>query len=1181
MSIVARWIDGSTRLIDGLMTSMVWVLLACGRLDSSALAIIPPTSNDHSYVIDTWETDDGLPENSATAMAQTPDGYLWFGTFNGLVRFDGVTFKVFDPSNTPELPSASIVNLHLDNAGWLWVSTYRGVVLLKDGKWRNLADNDGWVGDFVRTFTERGNGDLLLTTYDGHVLDCSGGRFTELTAPPGNRKKGCFGAADEGGHWWILRDGYLGWWDGDRWSAAVTSPLPSDDGCCGPARDGGIWVFAQRELRKYRGGIEVSRRELPEQPGGIWSLFEDSESNVWICTLDSGLCRIAPDGEVRRWTTANGLRYDGTRFVFEDREHNLWIGTSGGGLTRFKPRRFRTYGIEEGVAERVVSSVAPSGSGGLWIATYGKGVFRLEGDRIENVALPGLSNVPVYAQSVLADHGGRTWVGTFSEGLWLLDQSGTKRIPADQTGGGNIISLFEDSRGRIWIGGGEAVSVFDGEHFAVYDEDQGLPPSGICCFAEDGEGVIWLSNLAGVFRLEHERFVEVRDDNGKPLVEITCLKPDAGGTMWMGSRTSGLLRWRAGLLARIDERVGLPVRAVHGMLEDDDGFWWMASNRGVVRARRSDLEAVADGKAATLKSQHFNTEDGLASVECAGGKQPVCARTADGRLWFATLKGVATVDPKTLHLNQEPPPTLIEELAWSGPATQGDRRGSANATAVQTRVTAPFPGSIVLSAGTRQLEISYTGLSFVAPEKVRFQIMLEGQDEHWQDAGTRRTAEYHNLGPGGYVFHVRAANNDGLWNETGASLAFTLQPFYWQTWGFRGAVLVTLLAGTAGIAWRVSGAKQRTRREVDERSRLMVEAAPNAMIMVNADGLIMLANAQAEQDFGYRRNELIDSPVEMLLPERFQRVHRSLRSNYFLQPTARSMGAGLELFGRHRSGSEFPVEIGLNPIQTAAGPFVLASIINISERKRAERESQQQRNELAHLSRVTMLGELSGSLSHELNQPLTAILSNAQAALRFLANDQGDIDEVRLILEDIVSEDKRAGEIIRRLRLLLKKGEVNLQPLNMNEVVQDALKLIRSDLMNHGITLRAELDEAIPAVSGDRVQLQQVLLNLIINASDAMSGVPTEGRQLLVRTMLAPADGVQVSVVDNGSGIPPEALQRVFEPFFTTKSLGMGLGLAVCNTIIVAHHGRLWAVNNIDRGATFCFALPVHHEKTP
>jgi signal transduction histidine kinase len=253
---------------------------------------------------------------------------------------------------------------------------------------------------------------------------------------------------------------------------------------------------------------------------------------------------------------------------------------------------------------------------------------------------------------------------------------------------------------------------------------------------------------------------------------------------------------------------------------------------------------------------------------------------------------------------------------------------------------------------------------------------------------------------------------------------------------------------------------------------------------------------------------------------------------------------------------------------------MLGVTIDITRRKQAELAVQQQRNELTHLSRVTTLGELSGSLAHELNQPLAAILSNAQAAQRFLARGNTDLAEIQDILKDIVSEDNRAVEVIQRLRLLLKKGEVQHLPVNLNKVVEEVLKIVNSDLMNHNITVNVDLDQKLPAVIGDRVQLQQVLLNLIMNACEAMSHTHAGRRRLFVRTEPNGVDKALVSVGDQGPGIPSESLESIFEPFFTTKLQGMGLGLPICCTIITAHGGHLWATNNTPRGAIFHFKLP-------
>ena len=275
------------------------------------------------------------------------------------------------------------------------------------------------------------------------------------------------------------------------------------------------------------------------------------------------------------------------------------------------------------------------------------------------------------------------------------------------------------------------------------------------------------------------------------------------------------------------------------------------------------------------------------------------------------------------------------------------------------------------------------------------------------------------------------------------------------------------------------------------------------------------------------------------------------------------------------------MRVAVAQVQLADGKANVAFITDLTERKQAELETQRSRAEIAHLSRVAMLGELSGSLAHEINQPLAAILSNAQAGQRFLAHDDVDLNQIREILEDIVAADQRAGEVIRRLRVLLKKGELKHQPLHLNEVIQDILKLVRNDLLIHNITLRAEYSSKLPVIEGDRVQLQQVLLNLIMNAADAMANTASAEKRLLVRTERLDGNGIRVSVTDSGTGMAPEIVEHIFDPFFSTKPSGMGLGLKVCRTIITAHGGQLEGKNNPGRGATFHFTLPAAKKDQP
>ncbi|MGY1520035.1 ATP-binding protein [Luteimonas sp. A482] len=379
----------------------------------------------------------------------------------------------------------------------------------------------------------------------------------------------------------------------------------------------------------------------------------------------------------------------------------------------------------------------------------------------------------------------------------------------------------------------------------------------------------------------------------------------------------------------------------------------------------------------------------------------------------------------------------------------------------------------------------------------------------------------------------------------------------------------------SGTAVRVNGvlADVSERKEAEEHFRLVVEAAPMALLVVDMADAITLANQQAESMFGYTRDELLGKCIDLLVPASVRRTPEANMPDFMPMPLV--VGEGRGMFGIRKDGTEIPIDVARTPMSTASGRSALLSVIDLSERMRMERESALQRDELAHLARVVLLAELSGSLAHELNQPLTAILANAQAAIRYLDHVPPNLDEVREGLANIVESDKRAGDVIRRLRALLRKESSDFRQLDMNGVVVDVVRILQSDLLGRGVMVRLDLAKMLPQVCGDKVQLQQVLINLVVNACDAMRDV-RRPRRLVVSTVLSDDGRVETSVRDIGGGIPEDDLDRIFTPFVSTKEDGLGLGLAVCRTILSAHAGFIWATNNAGSGTTVTFSLPLH-----
>jgi signal transduction histidine kinase/ligand-binding sensor domain-containing protein len=1014
---------------------------------ATATAQEAPRRIQEDYLIKRWEMEHGLPENSATAFAQTADGYLWFGTFKGLVRFDGVEFKVFGPEEIPAMRSPSVVNLFLDIRQRMWVSTYEGMLLREGDDWRLIGPEQGWTGDFARSFAGRPDGEVLITDFKGRIFESAGNGVRELTPPDTLEKgQGCIAGVDDEGMWWVVQNRFIGRRENDRWVEKFPrSDLGGSDVGCGPAHGGGIWLKTGRELRRFQRGAETERREIPEDTGGLWSMMEDSRRCVWVASYHMGLSRIAPDGSLSRWDEARGGG-DRGRSVFEDREGNLWFGTSGDGLARASLQRFRT--VKPGGTQRAiqVTSVARQAAGGFWVATAGSGLWQLgENGRLSRVELPDPARTTAYLMSTLEDRRGAVWLGTAEHGLHRWIDGALEAFPPQLTGGGTSRALFEDSKGRIWSGGGSGLGCFENENWRTVDARGNAEPFTVLAVAEDAESSIWVAHNRGLFRSSDGANFAAVEDAGSAITRITGLWADAGGVMWLGSDGQGLLRWQAGRADRVPD---FPVAKVDDLFADGQGNLWATAGHRLIRAPLTVLHAAAAGQG-RLAVQVFGPADGLRAKQFSAGEQPAVAQDAAGRLCFATVIGAVVADPAALRLNPLPPPAQVTRLNWHREGRGAELRST------EDKRDGPFSAPVMLPPGSRNIEIHYAALSLTAPEKNQYQVRLDGVDSRWIDYGARRMAYFHELEPGDYVFRVRGSNNDGVWNETAAAVSFRVQPYYWQTAWFR-LLMITAAAGMIA-------------------------------------GVLFLA----------------------------QRERRRRRA----------------------------------------------------ERSASARELQQLRDELAHLTRVALLGELSGSLAHELNQPLAAVLSNAQAGLRFLVRGNPDMEEMQALLQDIAADAKRAGGIIHGMRAMFKKEtRQELQPVDIDEVVEQVRELLHAEIVSRQAEVDFNTGGPLPPVRAGRVELTQVLINLLLNSFDAMKEWPAPRR---VQIVTALASGhVSIRVRDHGPGIAPEVRGKLFTPFASTKSGGLGMGLAISRTIVERFGGRLTAENHPEGGAEFSITLP-------
>ena len=364
------------------------------------------------------------------------------------------------------------------------------------------------------------------------------------------------------------------------------------------------------------------------------------------------------------------------------------------------------------------------------------------------------------------------------------------------------------------------------------------------------------------------------------------------------------------------------------------------------------------------------------------------------------------------------------------------------------------------------------------------------------------------------------------------------------------------------------------RKRTEEKFRLVLDAVPNAMIMVDSAGMINFASVSTATVFGYSLSELIGSNIETLIPERFRDRHGGYRKGFHSQPSSRAMGAGRDLFGRRKDGSEFPVEVGLNPIRTDQGLFVLASVIDITARKQAELEHLRQNMELARVGRVAVMGELAASLAHEVNNPIGAMVANASAGQRLITAGKVEIGELNDLLTDIAADGRRAGEIVQGIRNMVRKGKVRRSLIQIDDTIRDLLRIVHAEAVGRDVTVTAEVDSDVCRVLADRVQLLQVFLNLTLNAFEAMSAMRPDARHLVIHAGGNGNGEIVVSVRDSGPGFPGGMVEQLFEPFFSTKAEGTGMGLAISRSIIEAHGGTLTGENCDNGGACFTVRLP-------
>ncbi|MBP7866692.1 MAG: diguanylate cyclase [Acidobacteria bacterium] len=810
--------------------------LAAAALSGAVVFALDPQTPLSVYIHETWRREQGVSAG-IRCIAQTRDGYLWLGTDDGLIRFDGVRTVRFNRRNTPGMVTGAVATLCASPGGGLWIGFLGGGLMrYEGGGFHHWGGREGLPEDSVVSLLEGPDGSLWLGTLNGGLFRFRQGRFTREGTAPGSLPHPMVTSLcqDPAGRLWIgTRKGlvsydgrrFRAWGDPDGLPATTILKIVCD-------RGGRLWVTTSDSGLFRSEGDRFSRVGAESGvPDSLDGLFEDADGNIWVGTSRNGLLRYA-NGRFQALKT-DSMPDCSVTSILEDREGSLWFGMNGGGLHRLRNGVVETWGREEGLASSYVYGLLDGGDGSVWVGTE-QGVDRLvplagrdrgngAGEGAPPGGRPGLWTVTAGGAglppktcivSLARDARGRLWAGTDAGSLYCRDGDRWRRVLAQKgTGTFAIPALLADGD-HLWLG------TFGHHHDLFRVDGPGEPPrpvtieglptdANLTCLFRDRSGTLWVGTYGmGLFRVRDGRALRYADHNRF----ILSLWEDERGDLWVGS-AGGLWRIHDGKAKVCTVREGLADDVITAILPDGGGNLWLGTQAGIGRCSLAALRRFMDGSLPSVSCTVLGRTEGMRTEDCNGGFTRAGVRLPDGTLCFSTTEGVAMVNPARLQGNLRPPPVVIEAVLC-------DRQ--------------PLPlfpsgdGVARVEPEKRDFEFQYTALSFVVPSKIRFRFRLEGYDTDWNEVEDRRKAYYTNLEPGRYTFRVIACNNEGVWNETGAAFAFEIVPRFRETLGFRillGTVLVLCVAAYIHLRlWRMRRRKRELERLVRVRTEQLEEA---------------------------------------------------------------------------------------------------------------------------------------------------------------------------------------------------------------------------------------------------------------------------------------------------------------------------------------------------------------------
>ncbi len=1290
------------------LTYLLLLVLFCsisfiygGNSKKKTLPSLDINKKIHQYVHDKWTMGDGLPSNSIWSITQTIDGYIWLGTYHGLVRFDGVKFETFNRSNTPQFKNNTILTITADPSGGLWgITSDNFLIQYSDGKFIKHLIHGNQSNGIIRSIYIDQSGKIWIGCSNG-LFQYKDNNLQKINLK--DLKRGVISIiGDDSGTIWFATtgSGLFKFKNNSFIHFTEDEGLASNNllKICLDKNLGIYLITAENNLYHYDNFHSTFVKKLV----GRSILYPDRSGSLWFG--DDALKRLNKN-KIEAYSETDGLSDNRVRSIFEDKEGSIWVGSYAGGLDRFKNGRIKVFSKKDGLKENSIWSVYEDKNSILWVGSGTGNIHRMTGgivtDIIEindewNHASKTRKENPIY--SIIKDSSGKLWVGSNGG---LFSYINDKLVFHKILSGIQIMSIHEPltKPGTLLIGTvDQGLYTFQDDKIKKWHSFMRNKKWGVNCIYEftSKPGIIWIGTDRGLVQVKDKEIKIFNTSHGLSHNDVNDLYQSDDGTLWIATSGGGLNLLKNGKIKTFNTNDGLYDDLIWSVVEDKQARLWMSCDRGLFYIKKKDLLDYQAGKSKKIESIVFGISDGLKSTEFNGSSNPV-VKCKNGELVYPTMQGIAIINPDNEDVNTLPPQVYIKNITVNG---QNINKIS----------------GVNMKAGSKNIEFHYTALSFLNPDKMTFKYKLEGYDKDWIDAGIRRTAYYSNIPAQKYTFKVIASNNSGIWNNIGAEYSFSRSAWFYETWWFKSlAVSFLIFMVYLLFHWKLNAEKSRNRKlqaevyerkkaqealkQSEQRLQAIFDNTTSVMYLKDIKGRYIMVNRRYEDIFNVSREEIVNKSIYDIFPNETAKAIEAndkeiLKSNKLQEFENQIM---------HKDGLHTYITVKFPLYDTDNKTYALCGIsTDITNRKLAEEELNQLRNylssiidsmpsvlvgmningrvtlwnktaeqttgvaacdaegkilsdvfprmgsemgkitesirtreikkeikkpyqkenrtiyenvtiyplvsngvdgaviriddvskeyemeeQLNHRSKMDAIGQLAGGVAHDFNNMLAGIMGAAQ----LLKLPKKGLNNESLVFVDLILQAvERAADLTSRLLAFGRKDKIPSTAQDVHDIIDDTISILKSTI-DKKIKLTVKKDAENFIIVGDNSELQNVFMNIAINASHAMPN----GGKLQIETkniqldktycdaspfVIFPGEYIKIELRDTGSGIPLENLRKIFEPFFTTKEQGKGtgLGLATVYKTVQHHQGVIDVYSEVGEGTAFHILLPCSEE---